>query len=650
MPTRTAAALTAAIVVAAVLAVPGLAQAGPTVPDDGVVRAAPAGLVRADEATDPDVVVESAPLVVATQAEADPSNGAAPSTGEVEPSDGTVVADALTPDGRVETEAIATPDVQTIGVTWPAGAEPAPGAQVRTLDDGAWSAWQQLEGSDIAPDPGTVDAARTRAGTDSFWIGDADAVQLSFEATATGGPADMNLTLVGSDAVAPAQDASQAAVIGDAAVTGDSRATVRTAALVAAAPEPAALPAAVPAPIVFTRDAWGARGQACAPDVARTLVGAVLHHTAGSNAYGSVAEAMQQIRNDQAYHIDARGWCDIGYNFIVDKWGNIYEGRQNSLTQPIIGVHAGGFNTGTVGVSMLGEFGATQPSTAMQEAVSRIIGYRLGVYGRNPAGNMVYTTLGGENSRYPAGSVVSLPVVFGHRDVAFTACPGNVGYSTLHGVRERARNIAYAEPVVRALYHDMLQRQPDPTGLGTWTSWVLAGRPASALGDGIARSREYVEQRVIEAYATILRRAPDPAGFEVQVQAIMAGVFRVEDLRGQLIASPEYYAAAGGNHAAYVAKLYRDILQREAVPAEIAWWTSTISARGLAIAPYGVWRSRESAELRVHETYDIYLDRKADPTGIGTWSPYWMANGDDALRAVIIGSDEYLGRSIKFVQ
>ncbi|WP_421734411.1 N-acetylmuramoyl-L-alanine amidase [Cellulomonas sp.] len=645
MPSRTAT-ITAAVVAAAVLAVPGLAQARTAehpAPGDGVVRAATASAVTPAASQDPDVVVEEAPLVVATEAEATPSTGEKPAT--VDPGDGTLVADALTQDGRVETDVIATPDAQTIGVTWPAGAAPAEDAQVRTLDDGTWTAWQALEGSDVAPDLGTVDAARTRDGTDSFWIGDADAVQLSFAATSTGGPDDMSLTLVGSQEVAPA---GAEPLVGSAASTGSARATVRNAALTA--PAAAALPTAVAAPIVFTRDAWGARAQVCSPDVAKTLVGAVLHHTAGSNTYASVAEAMQQIRNDQAYHIDGRGWCDIGYNFIVDKWGNLYEGRQNSLTQPIIGVHAGGFNTGTVGVSMLGEYGAVAPSPAMQEAVARIIGYRLGVYGRNPDGSMVYTTLGGENSRFAAGTTLQLPVVFGHRDVAYTACPGNLGYSTLPGIRQRALRVAYAEPLVRALYHDMLQRVPDPTGLQTWTSMILTGAtPASALGTAIAHSREYVQRRVTEAYVEVLGRGPDPQGLEVQTLEVMAGRLRVEDLRGRLIASDEYYLRAGGTSTAYVQRLYRDILHREAAASEVSFWVITIGTRGRSAAPSGVWWSLESAQIRVTEMYVIYLGRGPDPTGFATWAPYWITNGEDALRAGVVGSEEYLARSPQFM-
>ncbi|MBO9556935.1 peptidoglycan recognition protein, partial [Cellulomonas sp.] len=168
-------------------------------------------------------------------------------------------------------------------------------------------------------------------------------------------------------------------------------------------------------PAVVTRAAWGARNQACAPDVASGLVAAVVHHTATTNGYASVDAAKAQIRNIQAYHIDGRGWCDIGYNFLVDKWGNIYEGRANGMTQPVVGVHAGGFNTGTVGVSMLGDYTATTPSAATQDAVGRIIGWRLGAYGVDPRGTMSYYTGNGDNSRFK-NQWVTLPRVFGHRD------------------------------------------------------------------------------------------------------------------------------------------------------------------------------------------------------------------------------------------
>ncbi len=578
---------------------------------------------------------------VALDVEADPSGAfAAPAEPSPDaPSSGQPVVDPLAEpvvaqpggasDGRVDTPPIDASQVDTLGVTWPKGT-PADvlDPQIRMRADGRWSDWTPLD-SDIAPDEGTADARTVRDGTDSVWVGDADAVQLSFAATPEGGPDDMQIALV-----RPA----------DAVEAGGSGATVSPAAFVASRGEVRSA-AATNAPAVISRGDWGARPEACTPDVAFGLVGAVVHHTAGSNSYATVAQAMAQIRGDQAYHIDGRGWCDIGYNFVVDKWGNIYEGRANSLTQPVIGVHAGGFNTGTVGVAMLGDYSTVAPSAAELDAVARVIGYLLGAYGRNPDGLVTYTTLGGENSRFTPGTTLTLPVVMGHRDVAYTACPGNLGYAALPWIRVRARQIAYSEPLVRALYADMLQRDVDPTGLSTWSAALLGGTGASFLGDQIAHSAEYVQRRVADAYAQVLGRDPDPTGMATWSAAIMSGRLRVEDLRGQLIQSDEYYARAGGADAAYVQALYRDILHRDPAPEEVAGWVAQIAPRGRGVVSNGVWRSLESAQLRVSEAFRTYLGRTADPTGLSTWAPYWQAHGEDALRAMVIGSDEYLSRA-----
>ncbi|WP_182111775.1 MULTISPECIES: N-acetylmuramoyl-L-alanine amidase [unclassified Actinotalea] len=350
--------------------------------------------------------------------------------GQADPS--VVVADEVVAD-RVEGEVLETETFQTLGVTWPAEEEVADlGLEVRTRAAGSWSEWVPLEPADDGPDPGSPDAANAlRNGTDPLWVGDADAVQLSFRATPEGGPQDMALALIGSP---------------EAASDDEGAMTVETAAwtpVEAAADVPAAGPVLTATqPRVISRAEWGARAQVCSPDTASQLVGVVVHHTAGSNAYSSVDQAKQQIRNDQRYHIESRGWCDIGYNFIVDKWGNIYEGRANSLTQPVIGVHAGGFNTGTVGISMLGDYSQVNPGAAVQESIAQLAAWRLRQYHRDPNGTMSFRTLGGENSKYPAGATVTLPVVFAHRDVGNTACPGNAGYATLPNIRTRAAQLA----------------------------------------------------------------------------------------------------------------------------------------------------------------------------------------------------------------
>ncbi|MBX9243914.1 N-acetylmuramoyl-L-alanine amidase [Actinotalea ferrariae] len=381
-----------------------------------------------------------------------------------------VAADEVVGTERVESEVLETDAFQTLGVTWP-GTETVDGLAIEArtrADDGTWSDWRPLEASDAGADTGTADAAgEVRGGTDPVWVGEADAVQLSFPAEATPGPDGLRLTLVGSEAEhLPADDAvvgGQADASGVAFSTGPVRMV---------GPEPA----------VISRAQWGARAQVCAPDVASTLVAAVVHHTAGSNSYASVAEAMQQIRNDQAYHIDGRGWCDIGYNFIVDKWGNIYEGRANSSTQPVIGVHAGGFNTRTLGISMLGTYGTVTPSAGTQESVARLIAWRLGQYHRDPTSTTGYTTLGGENSSVPGGTTLHLPVVIGHRDVAYTACPGNAGYATLPWLKQRARQLIGPTFINPALTATSIPHAGSVTITGGITStvdWTLTATDTS---------------------------------------------------------------------------------------------------------------------------------------------------------------------------
>ncbi|WP_203667178.1 peptidoglycan recognition protein family protein, partial [Cellulomonas pakistanensis] len=425
----------------------GLAPASipsPTAPATTLVAAASAVAAAVDDTVAADVTVVDVPLVVVpladaeAEAEADAGTARAPEAAGAEPaptpgpgptaepgptpapaesvtSDGPVAADVLVDGDRVVTPAVEVADAQTVGITWPegtGGAQLAP--ELRFRADGGWSEWVALGVADAEPDAGTADAVRAeRGGTDSYWIGDADAVQLSFAATRSGGPADISLALVGS----PEADAAPAATgAGDGAVIRNAVRSTGEATVLAAATRPS----------IVTRGQWGARPQVCAPDVAARLSGAVVHHTAGSNAYSTQAQAMQQIRNDQAYHIDARGWCDIGYNFVVDKWGNIYEGRANSLTQAVIGVHASGANTGTVGVSMLGNYDTVATTPAMIGAVGRIIGWRLGNYGIDPHGS----------GTYPSG--LTLPRVIGHRDVTSTACPGRYGYAQLPNIRNIA--------------------------------------------------------------------------------------------------------------------------------------------------------------------------------------------------------------------
>jgi uncharacterized protein with LGFP repeats len=90
-----------------------------------------------------------------------------------------------------------------------------------------------------------------------------------------------------------------------------------------------------------------------APEYSSTVKAAVIHHTGQTNRYAP-SESAALIRADYLYHVRTRGWNDIGYNFLVDRYGRVFEGRYGGVTRAVLGAHAGGFNTYTTGVPCSG--------------------------------------------------------------------------------------------------------------------------------------------------------------------------------------------------------------------------------------------------------------------------------------------------------
>ncbi|WP_324274281.1 N-acetylmuramoyl-L-alanine amidase [Blastococcus brunescens] len=198
-------------------------------------------------------------------------------------------------------------------------------------------------------------------------------------------------------------------------------------------------------PRVHSRAEWGADESIrfWDPEFPSTIKAATIHHSADGNNY-TAAQVPAMLRSIYAYHTQTRGWGDIGYNVIVDKFGRIFEGRYGGLTSTVVGAHAGGFNTFTFGVSMLGNYDLVQVPQVTVNAVSEIIAWKLGLYGVDPRGSTVLTSGGGGTARYAAGQRVTLPTVFGHRDVGSTACPGQYGYARLGEIRERVNALVGA--------------------------------------------------------------------------------------------------------------------------------------------------------------------------------------------------------------
>jgi uncharacterized protein with LGFP repeats len=143
------------------------------------------------------------------------------------------------------------------------------------------------------------------------------------------------------------------------------------------------------------------------------------------------------LRGIYRYHTHNLGWSDIGYNFLVDRFGRIWQGRAGGVGRPVRGAHTLGFNETSTGVSVLGTFTDKAPRRKVLTAIVRLAAWRLDHYKRRPAGRVKVRSHGSD--KYAAGDRVRLPVIDGHRDTNDTECPGELLYAKLHAVRKRAQ-------------------------------------------------------------------------------------------------------------------------------------------------------------------------------------------------------------------
>jgi N-acetylmuramoyl-L-alanine amidase-like protein len=190
-------------------------------------------------------------------------------------------------------------------------------------------------------------------------------------------------------------------------------------------------------PPLISRAAWGADEtiRRAAPSYARSIQFAVVHHTAGTNSY-TAAQSAAIVRGIEVYHVKGNGWNDIGYNFLVDKYGQVFEGRYGGVDRNVIGAHAEGFNTGSVGVALIGTYQSAAPTTVEKTALANLLAWRLDIAHVDPLSTLTYAS--GGNARFPVGTPVFLRAVSGHRDTGFTTCPGAVLYGQLGALARQA--------------------------------------------------------------------------------------------------------------------------------------------------------------------------------------------------------------------
>ncbi len=507
-------------------------------------------------------------------------------------------------DGRL---AVAGPTARGAGppVTLDAGMEftmagvtcdvPATGAvtlRLRTsLDGSAWGPWLE------APLELGGDGAAATAFTDALWTGPARLVQVTAATGAASGPAA--LTGVRLVAIDPTETGDVAA-----RVAGAVR---RFAATVAGVSLDTPACAAATAPVIVTRSEWGADESLRNAEPSYSPVEmAFVHHTASGNVY-TREDAPALVRGIYAYHTKSLHWNDIAYNFLVDRFGNIYEGRYGGVSRGVVGAHVYGFNTGSTGVSVIGTFTDETPPGEAVAALQRLLAWKLAVHGLDPQGTARLTC--GAGDKYAAGAEVVFPVIAGHRQANFTECPGAAFYGILPSIRANvAKRVGAAlvatlgasAPLISPNGDGVLDAAVLDVGVSVSADWRVAVRAAggqtiaSWSGQGTSATitwsgtagGERVPDGVYTAELTATPSGGEPAAASVQIT--------VDTVAPRLsgASSTGTFSPNGDGQAESAAVAY--------TPAEAcAVRVGILDARGDAVRWLHGWRSHEARSYSV---------------------------------------------------
>ncbi len=271
------------------------------------------------------------------------------------------------------------------------------------------------------PDVSSPEYHPTRRSTAMLWTGQAHCIELSLELPAGAAISGLRAVFINTSGTAqgeaPAPSTKTAGPLDGLFGVSTANAMTRR-------------------PGLVTRAEWGADESLknCDAGYAPALKMAFVHHTAGSNDY-SPDQSDDIVRSIYWYHTQVKGWCDIAYNFLVDRYGTVFVGRDGGVRQPTIPAATQGFNTGSTAVAAMGNFMDVPPTSATVTAIQRVLAWRLDVAHLPATGWAKMTSAGGPNNRYPEGEEVTLRVISGHRRTGYTDCPGDYLYGLLPEIR-----------------------------------------------------------------------------------------------------------------------------------------------------------------------------------------------------------------------
>ncbi len=323
-----------------------------------------------------------------------------------------------------------------VGVTWPRNAVSAGDAfQIRTLTGQTWSTWQTLDAeSEDGPDP--AEAAAASAGGTSPYV--------------VTGASKFEVRSLTTDQTTPA--AATVQVVDPGASSADN-----------IEPAPGAAAAAAGKPVIYTRAQWGAdeRLRKGSPSYGQVQLGFV-HHTVSANSY-TASQVPAMIRGIYAYHVKAQGWSDIGYNFLIDRFGRTWEGRYGGMDRAVIGAQTKNYNSWSMGVSAIGSFDKVGVPQAMTDAFKRVFAWKLNLSGLPATGTVV------ANGK-------TFQRISGHRDGFQTSCPGRYLYAKLPEIRTGTAARIGFQP------RSTIRRDLDRNGTADALSYILSADGAAIEG------------------------------------------------------------------------------------------------------------------------------------------------------------------------
>jgi hypothetical protein len=404
-----------------------------------------------------------------------------------------------------------------VGLTWRTTRRDV-GARIRVRDagDGTWSPWAAM-----ASDHGGG------AGAEPVWAGGADALQLRLAHA----PRDLRARFVN--------------VTGSSTRAQRALTTLRRGAndaYIALAGAPARAQSVGGAPPIVTREEWGA--EQCGPPrfaaTYGTVQAAFVHHTVDANDYGP-GDSAAIVRAICRYHRTTRGWRDIGYNFLVDRYGQIFEGREGGIDQAVIGAHAQGYNAVSTGVANIGTFTGVAQTPDAVHATAELLAWKLSLHGAPVRGQVTVLSRGGPTNRYPAGTPVTFERISGHRDADDTTCPGNALYAQLPEIRRLAAEIAPDLPTAAPAPGATVSVAAADTTLDYPQAAQLAGRVVGATGAPLAGATVSIQIASAAGFVTLSRVLSRDDGtwsaqLETQYSRTLRVVVRLPD--GGLATSP----------------------------------------------------------------------------------------------------------------